>query len=413
MKGARSKLALLVPLPLLAALAGAVAVTDSQADSRTCRQLEADLAATRGGGGGPGLVRKYDDAIARQREQLARARGRASDAGCGFTLFSRNVSRCAAINASIERMNANLDALQAKRERLAAGSTRRDRGRILAALDANNCRDDEIAPRRAPLQEASRDNGGGNLFEQLFGRQGEQLETPDAPDMPDASDVPLDDPSVRNIRRVINQPDGMDLPRLGGEFHTMCVRTCDGYFYPMSNAASVGDFERDQKNCESSCPGTEMQVFYSRGMDDDSGSMTSSVTGQPYSELPTAYLYKQANYSRPPSCGCNAQAGNGNFTIIGGNPPANPEQSQSEGGAAPFIPAPANKPDPGADPETLANAEGGLDLDAIKRLTTKVPVSPVSALPPDQRKVRVVGPAFLPDPSAAIDLKAPAPKSAR
>ncbi|RAZ74472.1 DUF2865 domain-containing protein [Mesorhizobium atlanticum] len=398
---------------LLAALAGsAFAVTEAQAASRTCRQLEAELAATRGDGGGPGLVRKYDDAIARQREQLAKARGRASDAGCGFTLFSRNVSQCAAINASIERMNANLDTLQAKRERLAAGGTRRDRSRILAALDANNCRDDEIAPRRAPLQEASRDNGGGNLFEQLFGRQDEQLEAPDAPDMPDAADAPLDDPSVRNIRRVINQPDGMDLPRLGGEFRTMCVRTCDGYFYPMSNAASVGDFERDQKNCESSCPGTEMQVFYSRGMDDDSGSMTSSVTGQPYASLPTAYLYKQANYSRPPSCGCNAQAGNGNFTIIGGNPP-NPEQSQPEGGAMPFIPVPANKPDPGADPETLANAEGGLDLGAIKRLTTKVPVSPASALPPDQRKVRVVGPAFLPDPSAAIDLKAPAPKSAR
>ncbi|AZO01730.1 MULTISPECIES: DUF2865 domain-containing protein [unclassified Mesorhizobium] len=394
---------------LSAFAASAVAVTEPQAASRTCRQLEAELAAARGGGGGPGLVRKYDDAIARQREQLARARGRASDAGCGFTLFSRNVSQCAAINASIERMNANLDTLQAKRERLAAGGTRRDRSRILAALDANNCRDDEIAPQRAPLQEASRDNGGGNLFEQLFGRQDEQLETPDAPDMPDTADVPLDDPSVRNIRRVINQPDGMDLPRLGGEFRTMCVRTCDGYFYPMSNAASVGDFERDQKNCESSCPGTEMQVFYSRGMDDDSGSMTSSVTGQPYSSLPTAYLYKQANYSRP-TCGCNAQAGN--FTIIGGNPP-NPEQSQPDGGMAPFIPMPAVKPDPGADPETLANAEGGLDQDAIKRLTTKVPVSPVSMLPPDQRKVRVVGPAFLPDPSAAIDLKAPAPKTAR
>ncbi|WP_411962083.1 DUF2865 domain-containing protein [Mesorhizobium sp. CA4] len=395
---------------LLAALAcSAVTLTESQAASRTCRQLEAELAATRGGGG-PGLVRKYDDAIARQREQLAKARGRASDAGCGFTLFSRNASQCAAINASIDRMNANLDALQAKRERLAAGGTRRDRGRILAALDANDCRSDEIAPRRAPLQEASRDNGGGNLFEQLFGRQDEQLETPDAPGVPDTADVPSDDPSERNFRRIINEPDGMDLPRLGGEFHTMCVRTCDGYFFPMSNAASVGDFERDQKNCESSCPGTEMQVFYSRGIDDDSGSMTSSVTGHPYSELPTAYLYKQANYSRPPSCGCNAQAGN--FTIIGGNPP-NPEQSRPNGEAAPFVPMPAVKPDPGADPETLANAEGGLDLDAIKRLTAKAPVSPVSALPPDQRKVRVVGPAFLPDPSAAIDLKAPAPKSAR
>lgn len=391
---------------LLAALAAsAVAVTEPQAASRTCRQLEAELAATRGGGGGPGLIRKYDDAIARQREQLAKARSRAGDANCGFTLFSRNAGQCAAINASIERMNANLDILQAKRERLAGGGTRRDRSRILAALDANGCRDDEVEPPRAPIQEAARNNGGGNLFEQLFGRDDEEIDTLHTPEA-----LPPDDPSARNIRRVINQPDGMDLPRMKGEFRTVCVRTCDGYFFPMSNAASLGDFERDQKNCESSCPGTEMQVFYTRGMDDDAGNMTSSATGRPYSELPTAYLYKQANYSRPPQCGCNAQAEN--FSIIGGNPP-NPEQPQPDSGATTLVPTPAAKLDAGADPETLANAAGGLDRAAIKQLTAKVPASPVSALPPEQRKVRVVGPAFLPDPSAAIDLQAPAPKTAR
>ncbi|MDG4902561.1 MULTISPECIES: DUF2865 domain-containing protein [unclassified Mesorhizobium] len=391
---------------LLAALAAsAVAVTEPQAASRTCRQLEAELAATRGGGGGPGLIRKYDDAIARQREQLAKARGRAGDANCGFALFSRNAGQCAAINASIERMNANLDILQAKRERLAGGGTRRDRSRILAALDANGCRDDEVEPPRAPIQEAARNNGGGNLFEQLFGRGDEEIDTLHTPEA-----LPPDDPSARNIRRVINQPDGMDLPRMKGEFRTVCVRTCDGYFFPMSNAASLGDFERDQKNCESSCPGTEMQVFYTRGMDDDAGNMTSSATGRPYSELPTAYLYKQANYSRPPQCGCDAQAEN--FSIIGGNPP-NPEQPQPDSGVTTLVPAPAAKLDAGADPETLANAAGGLDRAAIKQLTAKVPESPVSALPPEQRKVRVVGPAFLPDPSAAIDLQAPAPKPAR
>ena len=80
--------------------------------------------------------------------------------------------------------------------------------------------------------------------------------------------------------------------------------------------------------------------------------MTSSVTGRPYSELPTAYLYKQSDMSRPPACGCNAAQ---NFEIIAGNPPS-PEQSQAETRPAPFIPVPVAKPDPGADPETLANA---------------------------------------------------------
>jgi hypothetical protein len=383
---------------LLGALAlSAIAVTQPQAASRVCRQLEADLAAASNGGGGkPALLRKYDDAIVRQRQQLSKARSQSSSAGCGFSLFGRVVTECAALNATIERMNANLDALQGKRERLVGGGSRRDSGRILAALDANGCRE---APRRPPVQEAARKSGNGNLFDQLFGGGSRQLDTIED----------LQDPGEERNGRVINQPDDMDLPRHGGEFRTVCVRTCDGYFFPMSNAASLGDFERDLKNCESSCPGTEIQVFYSRGMDDDSASMTSTVTGRPYNELPTAYLYKQADMSRPPACGCNAAR---NFEIIAGNPPS-PEQSQPDTQTTPFIPAPVTKPDPGADPETLANIEGGLDRAAIKRLATKPVTSPVSALPPDQRKVRVVGPAFLPDPAAAIDLQAQARKAVR
>ncbi|ESX88887.1 MULTISPECIES: DUF2865 domain-containing protein [unclassified Mesorhizobium] len=398
MTGGRWRLKHLAAL-LGALVLSAVATTEPQAASRVCRQLEAELASSSNGGGNSSMVRKYDKAISRQFEQLSKVRGRASDANCGISLFSRNVSQCAALNSSIDRMNANLDALQAKRAQLAGGGSRRDRGRILAALDANGCRD-EPAPRREPLQEASREPDDGNLFDQLFGGN-RQIDTLDQPDDPGEE---------RNVRRVLNQPGVPDFPTVGGEFHTSCVRTCDGYFFPMSNSASLGDFERDQKNCESSCPGTEMQVFYSRGMEDDSANMTSSVTGRPYSELPTAYLYKQPNMSRPLACGCNAQAGN--FEIIGGNPPP-PEQSQPDTETTPFIPVPAAKPDPGADPETLANVQGGLDRAAIKRLAVKPVVSPVSLIPPDQRKVRVVGPAFLPDPAAAIDLQAPARKQVR
>ncbi|ESY03925.1 MULTISPECIES: DUF2865 domain-containing protein [unclassified Mesorhizobium] len=398
MTGGRWRLKHLAAL-LGALVLSAVATTEPQAASRVCRQLEAELASSSNGGGNSSMVRKYDKAISRQFEQLSKVRGRASDANCGFSLFSRNVSQCAALNSSIDRMNANLDALQAKRAQLAGGGSRRDRGRILAALDANGCRD-EPAPRREPLQEASREPDDGDLFDQLFGGD-RQIDTLDQPDDPGEE---------RNVRRVLNQPGVPDFPTVGGEFHTSCVRTCDGYFFPMSNSASLGDFERDQKNCESSCPGTEMQVFYSRGMEDDSANMTSSVTGRPYSELPTAYLYKQPNQSRPQACGCNAQAGN--FEIIGGNPPP-PEQFQPDIETTPFIPVPAAKPDPGADPETLANVQGGLDRAAIKRLAVKPVVSPVSLIPPDQRKVRVVGPAFLPDPAAAIDLQAPARKQVR
>lgn len=377
---------------LLAALAlSSFAITQPQAASRICRQLEADLASASRGGGKPALLRKYDDAIVRQRQQIAKARNQSD---CGFSLFGRNENACAALDATLNRMNANLDALEAKRAQLAGGGSRRDRARILASLDANGCRDDAVAPKRAPLREANREDGNGTLLDQLLDGDKSQPEA-----------LESDPGEQRGIRAMINQPDRMDLPRLGGEFRTVCVRTCDGYFFPMSNAASMGDFERDQKNCDSSCPGTEMQVFYTRGQSGDSADMTSSATGRPYRELPTAYLYKQS--SRPPACGCNAAQ---NFEVIAGNPP-NPEQSQADTQTEPFIPVPVAKPDPGADPETLANAEGGLDVADIKRLAVKPVASTLP--PPEQRKVRVVGPTFLPDPKAAIDLQAPAQKAVR
>ncbi|MER9616863.1 DUF2865 domain-containing protein [Mesorhizobium sp. M0207] len=381
-----------------AALLGAVvlcgiAATQAQAASRLCRQLEADLAAaSRGGGGKPALLRKYDDAIVRQRQQISKAVRQASSAGCGFSLSRRNANACAALDATIDRMAANLDALQAKRGDLAGGGSRRDRARILTLLDANGCRDDAAARTPAPVREASRENGKRNLLDQLLGSQPEEADQAEELSQPG------------NIRTVLNSAD-MGQPQ--GEFRTMCVRTCDGYFFPMSNAASLGDFERDQKNCESSCPGTEMQVFYTRGMNSDSASMTSSVTGRPYIELPTAYLYKQSDMPRPPTCGCNAAQ---NFEIIAGNPPTR-EQSEANVESTPFIPLPVARPDPGADPESLANAQDGLDRGAIRRLAVKPVPSPTSLPPPEQRKVRVVGPTFLPDPAAATDLQAPDPKA--
>lgn len=356
---------------LLGALAlSAFAAAELQAASRVCRQLEANLAAaSRGGGSKPALLRKYDDAIVRQRQQISKAVSQSSRAGCGFSLSRRNANACATLDATIDRMAANLDGLQAKRAELAGGGSRRDRARILDSLDANGCRDDAAPPKPAPGREASR--GTGNLLDQLLGSEAIKPGAPDRPEEPSQAVGP------RDIRTML--ADDMGQPH--GEFRTMCVRTCDGYFFPMSNAASLGDFERDQKNCDSSCPGTEMQVFYTRGFGDDSGGMTSSVTGRPYSELPTAYLYKQP--ARPPACGCNAAQ---NFEIIAGNPPS---------------------PEHPAGPESLANVED----EAIERLAVKP--SPTTLPPPEQRKVRVVGPAFLPDPAAATDLQAPARTAGR
>lgn len=368
-------------LILAAVLFGAAALAmaaEAQAASRICRQLQAELASLPRGGGRVRQVGKYDDAIDRQRGEIAKARDRARSAGCNFFLFGGSVAQCASLNATLDRMNGNLDALQRKREQLSGVSSsggRRERGRILSQLDANGCNQPANALERSEARRDIRDPLDDMPRDEL--RQLERLDSDGEP---------------RQSAHLIISPPGFN-GSPNGEYRTMCVRTCDGYFYPMSNAASLGDFERDQKNCESSCPGTEMQVFYQRGLAEDSANMTSSANGRPYSELPTAYLYKKPGVERSASCGCNAA---GTFSVIGGGS-APTGQPISESSSVMTMPAIA----PAPSKATKASA------------VEEPSVTPaISHAPDPDRKVRVVGPTFLPVPPAAANPQAPAPTPA-
>jgi hypothetical protein len=382
MAGATSKTAT-IALVLLGALAISSAdIGHAFAASSSCRQLEAELASAGSGGrASPSQLRKYDTAIARQGAEMTKARSRARQAGCGFSIFSGNISACAALNASLDRMAKNLDTLRRDRVKLAKGAARRDRSHIMAALKAKKCRATETAAKETPERKKT-----GDWL----------LEKPQRNiDLDDESQGDTAEPADKHDLSALVHMTTAEAPR--GEFRTMCVRTCDGYFFPMSNAASLRDFERDQKNCESSCPGTEMQVFYTRGIGDDSANMTSSVTGRPYAELPTAYLYKKQGIPDAPACGCNAAQ---DFEVIGGRSVTTLQRSEPESPSiTSFAPPLGAKPDP------------------VKPATDEASHVPEPgtrpSLPTTDRKVRVVAPAFLPAPEAAIDLRVPDPTPAR
>ncbi|MBX3578129.1 MAG: DUF2865 domain-containing protein [Rhizobiaceae bacterium] len=365
----------LAGLAAMAIAALAVGAGETSAASRVCRQLEAQLAGATGGTGSAAQVRKYDRAIERQREQLSKARANARRAGCTFTLFGRD--RCSAINAQIERMETNLDSLQGTRSRLSGGGTSRsERARILASIEANGCRDSEtvVASRRLPPALTARGRDGVSLFDQLR-RDGDTTET-----------------------TLMEQADGVYGP--AGSYRTMCVRTCDGYFFPMSARSSGRDFGRDLQNCEAMCPGTEMQLYYQGANAENSDEMVSAASGEAYMSLPTAYQYKQVGVDRPAGCGCNPTKG---FALLGDG--AKPVDDRTAS-----IPLPAGRPDPAADPETIANLEGGLDAATVGRLLKPKAALAAPPVDPADRKVRVVGPAFLPDQEGAIDLRAPGQK---
>ncbi|MBA3446477.1 MAG: DUF2865 domain-containing protein [Pseudaminobacter sp.] len=361
---------------LFAALAlFALAAGPALGETAICRQIRAELASA-SRGGSPGLER-YDDAVARQRDELLKARRQAHDTGCGFRVSGSSVKRCASLNATMQRMESNLESLQRTRGQLAGSG--RSRASLLAALGDNRCHEVTIP------ENLQGDPGldGDRLLDEVFD---ERLEEDDLLD------------GENRMRRIIDGETG--LREIGG-YRTLCVRTCDGYFFPMSYQSSVRDFERDQKNCESRCPGADMQVFFhdrdavresgNLVAGDESAFMVSTATGRPYSELPTAYHYKQIGTPRPQGCGCNAAQ---EFEVIGGGSAGDAPAETSGSFVSPPVPEakaakiePAGKAPPAADP-------------------------PVAHAPDADRKVRVVGPKFLPDPAAAIDPQAPAPKQA-
>jgi hypothetical protein len=354
-----------VPALLLAFMAPDAALAGASA----CRQLEAQLASLSRGGGGS--TARYDSAIKRQREQMDKARSQARQAGCGFAFSGRQAGFCGKIDASLARMDKKLADLQRKRAQLGGGDARRERARVMTALDKNGCR----APRRA------------------------------APE-----------PATRAERTTT-----VSIGSLSGRFRTMCVRSCDGYYFPISWSVSSAAFERDARACEAMCPGTGVELHHHRVSGEDSEDMVSSVTGLPYRQMENAFLYRRPGASVPATCGCGAaaqgaQGGAQGFQTIGGDYAANePAGFAADAAPSAIIALPSLRPDAAEDPETLSTREGGLDADGLRRLATPRP-GPRAPAGTDgeesgERQIRVVGPAFLPDPEAAIDLQAQAPRS--
>lgn len=366
---------------LLSVLALTLVIGDAEAATRICRQLESQLAeAGRGGGRSPAEARRYDRAIEAQQRQLEKARRQANRSGCGF--FERGLNNCSG-NDLVNRMERNLASLQRKRNQLAGGggNSRRERARLMAALDANGCRDFDAQSREVRV--ARRDTGVG-LFERLFGGGVRRSD--------DYEPVPNQHERVRTT--IIP---GQGIYGGGGSYRTLCVRTCDGYYWPISYSSSRSDFQRDEQNCQTMCPGSEVRLYSHRVPETESEAMV-DMYGTAYSALPNAFKYREASFQRPEGCSCSST--NKNFSIIAGNgsKPAEPVEKPAP------IPLPAPRPDPAADPETLANRDGKFDAAVMRRILSRSTVADA-----DERKVRVVGPAYLPDGQAAEDPQAQGP----
>ncbi len=196
--------------------------------------------------------------------------------------------------------------------------------RSMAALRANGCRDEAVAERRPPRgSDGTRslldpDFPGGGISRRGFDRWARRAglrrdkTRPRAP--PGRHSRQLGERRYGRIRWYSAPP---------GSYRTLCVRTCDGYYFPMSNASSPSDFERDQSNCQSELP-------RKRGADllppRWSGFGCSCSPASPASPTPICPRpgTQQTGTPSPAGCICGVprNAGPQNFSIIAGNPPA-------------------------------------------------------------------------------------------
>ena len=88
-------------------------------------------------------------------------------------------------------------------------------------------------------------------------------------------------------------------PAYGGSYKTVCVRTCDGYYWPVSRSVTSDRFATDAKRCDAACVG-EAKLYYQHKNSDDPKSMV-ALDGTPYTALKTAFLYRKTLIN---GCGC-------------------------------------------------------------------------------------------------------------
>lgn len=84
-----------------------------------------------------------------------------------------------------------------------------------------------------------------------------------------------------------------------GKYRTLCVRMCDGYYFPISENASRSAFYKDANVCRARCGG-EARLFHYTVKSEEPADMV-DTSGRAYSQLPTAFLYRKTYVS---GCKC-------------------------------------------------------------------------------------------------------------
>jgi len=350
-----------------AAAQGAPPYGGPPAPNQACVRLESQLAAIDRGSADPARaeqVRRFEEAARQQQFDLDRLQAQARRSGCegsGFFLFGGQPPQCADLNSQIQRMRAGLDRTTSELQRLQGGDRSEQRRGVLIALAQNDC---------GPQYRAAAPARPRNFFEALFGGTVGPSTGP-APFPGDSADLP---PS--------------------GTYRTLCVRTCDGFYYPVSYSTVPSRFGEDERTCQRTCPAAEVMLFSHRNPGEDMNQAV-SISGRPYRDLPNAFHYRQEFNA---ACSCK-RPGQTWADALGRD--ANVERGDiivtDERAKAMAQP----KPEPAKQPAKQDARKGKAPAETPAPPAAAEPApapaaAPAPADPNQKRSIRSVGPQFLP-----------------
>ncbi len=292
-------------------LAAVLAASGHQAhaQSNACRSIESELSSLVSNTGSPARSAQYSREASRFRAEAQRAAAAMAGLGCEqqqFLIFgSPAPPQCAGYRARIRRLQASADT--AERAAAEAGGdpgARAGRRRELeVAYSRNRC--GEPLLERPQRVEAPRPRG---LLEAIFGAPPQQRIDPRPPrPVPGGVLEVLPDgtiPRERSLRELdMEDAPATDDPYEGytGGGKGVCVRSCDGFFWPLEVGGGRARSEGDEI-CQAMCPGAETKVFFMAQGGDIQGAR--SASGVNYTELPGALRYRQ---SFDAGCSCKSR----------------------------------------------------------------------------------------------------------
>lgn len=225
--------------------------------SAICLQLEQRLAqeANRGSQSRD-LLPKLEQDMRLADRQYRMGQAQLERADCfEYFLFSKSLRRsrrCVELNEQVEAAGRRMAELDAQRQQLMSSGGRSYQEDIVRELARNNCGAtyQQQARQYNPFSSIWQDEDSGGSWGGQYGN------------LPFAT------------------------------FKTVCVRLCDGYYFPVSYSTLPNHFDRDAQVCESKCA-APAELFYHQNPGGSMDQAVSHRTRQPYSALKSAFRYRK------------------------------------------------------------------------------------------------------------------------